>query len=83
MARRRAGSGDTTTWGELTEQHTGRVVTWRWPWDEDATGTLVAAAVRWTNGGEGQRRTVHVIDYGGDVGEQDTMRDDAAEVALP
>lgn len=81
--RPRRSASSVTTWGALDAEQAGRALEWSWPWGEDAAGTLVRRVGLAGFDEDGGELIVHVVDYGGDVGEQPTQRRADAEVTLP
>ncbi len=63
-----------TTWGDLADdEHGGRAIRFRFPWeDTDTTAVFVRRGYYSHHDDDGAEHWVHVVDYGGEVGEQST-----------
>lgn len=73
-----------TTWGELTDDDAGKLITVRFWWDDhDTTATFVLTEGLGGYGLDGATEQYrHVLDYGGDIGEQETQLDAATPVTV-
>jgi hypothetical protein len=73
-----------STWGALTDADAGRRVTLRFWWDDhDTTATFVRTQGLGGYGLDGTTEQYrHVLDYGGEIGEQETQLDVATPVTV-